>query len=59
MIKVLLSGVGRRVELVNFFKENGFFIVSLDIDLTAPALYFSHKFYKNLKFKILFLILLI
>jgi len=50
MIKVLLSGVGRRVELVNFFKENGFFIVSLDIDLTAPALYFSHKFYKNLKF---------
>ncbi|MCX7870516.1 MAG: ATP-grasp domain-containing protein [bacterium] len=50
MIKVLLSGVGRRVELVNFFKENGFYVISLDIDLTAPALYFSNKFYKNFKF---------
>lgn len=50
MIRVLLSGVGRRVELVNFFKENGFYVISLDIDLTAPALYFSNRFYKNFKF---------
>ncbi|MGC8734011.1 MAG: ATP-grasp domain-containing protein [bacterium] len=50
MLKVLLSGVGRRVELVNFFKQNDFYVISLDIDLTAPALYFSDKFYRNLKF---------
>lgn len=50
MLKVLLSGVGRRVELTNFLKQNDFYIVSSDVDLTAPALYFSDKFYKNLKF---------
>ena len=50
MLKVLLSGVGRRVELVKIFKENGFNVISLDMDITAPALYFSDKYYKNLKF---------
>lgn len=51
MIKILFSSVGRRVELIQCFKnaanelKKELIIYGVDINLTAPALYFCDKKY--------------
>jgi len=48
---VLILSAGRRVELVQLFKKAATElsiisqIVAVDIDITAPALYFADKFF--------------
>ena len=42
-IKVLFTSAGRRVELIQFFKKEGFVTFAADSNPTAPALYVAEK----------------
>ncbi len=42
-MKVLFTSSGRRVELISFFKKEGFITFAVDSDPTAPSLYTADK----------------
>lgn len=42
-MNVLFTSAGRRVELIDIFKKEGFITFAADSDNTAPSLYIAHK----------------